>query len=260
MAEFNKGDLVRVTTEWNDFFGKSGIVLNGPIGTGAGGNYNVDFNGDIEVMLGKNLALETKSDKANHSFKVGDKVKIVGSSQFKNFDKYFGKVGIISTIKEGTVPLIRVVEEGSGDCYGWYDPKDLILISLGNTYFPDELVYSDFFKSQPGGAIFKDREDEWFTYGRFPEELTSLYGCRFVGTSKKQQKKGGGIVGKLSALAKKFFDADTKALVKAGILDDGLNVVDENDLINDFIVEKFKKDLAIEARKWLQEEKKIKAA
>ena len=61
----------------------------------------------------------------------------------------------------------------------------------------------------------------------------------------------------LSKLAKKLLDADTKALVKAGVLDNELDVTEEGvDFVISFLIDKNKEELAKEARKQLQEQKK----
>jgi len=57
----------------------------------------------------------------------------------------------------------------------------------------------------------------------------------------------------LNILAKKLLDADTKALVKAGVLDDCLKVKD-TEFILSFLVNLYKKDLAAEARALLKEQ------
>jgi len=57
----------------------------------------------------------------------------------------------------------------------------------------------------------------------------------------------------LNILAKKLLDADTKALVKAGVLDDCLKVKD-TEFILSFLVNQYKKELAAEARASLKEQ------
>lgn len=87
--------------------------------------------------------------------------------------------------------------------------------------------------------------------------LTLPTGYIQVEYGNKPKRRGGGYMSQLSKLAKKLLDPDTKALVKAGILDKDLDVTEEGaDFIFAFIVDKNKAELAKEARTLLREQKK----
>ena len=62
---------------------------------------------------------------------------------------------------------------------------------------------------------------------------------------------------KLKTLARKLLDKDTRDLIKAGILNDCLEVEDQDFVLN-FMVDKFKKEMAEEARIMLKEAKEDK--
>lgn len=59
---------------------------------------------------------------------------------------------------------------------------------------------------------------------------------------------------KLSLLAKKAFDKDTKTLIKSGVLDSDLNVRDSQFVLS-FLVDQNKAELAKAAQALLDEEK-----
>jgi hypothetical protein len=60
----------------------------------------------------------------------------------------------------------------------------------------------------------------------------------------------------LSLLSKVFLDGDTKALIKAGILNDDLTVSDDGiNFLLEFVVSKFKAELAVEAKKIIKAQK-----
>lgn len=61
------------------------------------------------------------------------------------------------------------------------------------------------------------------------------------------------IMSELSTLAKRTFDADTKALVKVGLLNNSLTLRDA-DLLLDMLVTVFKKELVSEAKKRIAEQ------
>jgi len=61
-------------------------------------------------------------------------------------------------------------------------------------------------------------------------------------------KKKGGIMRELNILARKLLDADTKALMKRGVLDECLEV-SNGGWVNSWLVNKFKKEMAVDARK-----------
>jgi hypothetical protein len=65
-------------------------------------------------------------------------------------------------------------------------------------------------------------------------------------------KKGG--MSQLSTLAKRYFDADSKALVEIGVLDNALNMADPELLLN-MLLSIFTKELATEAKARLKEAK-----
>lgn len=67
-------------------------------------------------------------------------------------------------------------------------------------------------------------------------------------------KKGGSLMSKLSLLAKKAFDKDTKTLIKSGVLDSDLNVRDSQFVLS-FLVDQNKAELAKAAQALLDEEK-----
>jgi hypothetical protein len=59
---------------------------------------------------------------------------------------------------------------------------------------------------------------------------------------------------RLTLLAKKAFDKETKTLIKAGVLDSDLNVRDSQFVLA-FVVDQYKKELAAAAQEKIQEEK-----
>lgn len=63
------------------------------------------------------------------------------------------------------------------------------------------------------------------------------------------------LMDKLTVLAKKFLDADTKTLIKAGVLDEGLNITEEG---TTFLLSQYLADntaaLAKEAKKLVDEQ------
>lgn len=61
----------------------------------------------------------------------------------------------------------------------------------------------------------------------------------------------------LSTLAKKMFDADTKALVEAGVLDECLGISDDTFVLS-YLVNLHKKELAVLAREQLAEDKEAR--
>lgn len=69
-----------------------------------------------------------------------------------------------------------------------------------------------------------------------------------------EKAKKGGIMSALSTLAKRTFDADSKALVEVGALDSSLRLAN-CELVLEMLVAVFKKELAIEARARLKEAK-----
>ena len=86
--------------------------------------------------------------------------------------------------------------------------------------------------------------------------VMSSFFDHFYGKSKRK-RRGGGYMSQLSKLAKKLLDPDTKALVKAGVLDSELDVTEEGvDFVIAFFVDQNKVELAKEARKQLREQKK----
>ncbi len=66
---------------------------------------------------------------------------------------------------------------------------------------------------------------------------------------------GGSIMSKLTVLAKKMFDKDTKTLIKAGVLNNDLEVANQQFVLS-FLVDKHKAELAALAQEQLDEDEK----
>jgi len=83
------------------------------------------------------------------------------------------------------------------------------------------------------------------------EMLIKLATQDLINNSQKEKRKMS-----LSIIAKKLFDADTRVLVKAGILDTDLSITEDGvDFVLEFLVTSFKKELADEAKKLIKEQK-----
>jgi hypothetical protein len=66
---------------------------------------------------------------------------------------------------------------------------------------------------------------------------------------------GGSIMSTLTVLAKKVFDKDTKTLIKAGVLNNDLEVANQQFVLS-FLVDKYKAELAALAQEQLDEDEK----
>ena len=91
------------------------------------------------------------------------------------------------------------------------------------------------------------------TYYRVPTSENVSRAVAKARILKKGKLTIGGIMNKLSVTAQKLLDDKTKVLIKAGILDESLEVQDEDALISAFIVDKFKDELAAFAQSYLDE-------
>lgn len=69
------------------------------------------------------------------------------------------------------------------------------------------------------------------------------------------KKHKGGVIKHMKLLAQKLLDNDLKTLIQAGVLTDNLQVSD-HDFVLGFIVDKYKAELAKDAKKMLDEQKK----
>jgi len=75
------------------------------------------------------------------------------------------------------------------------------------------------------------------------------------GTKTITFSKGGSFMSRLSLLAKKAFDKETKTLIKTGVLNSDLEVQNEQFVLS-FLVDKYKTELAALAQEQLDEAKK----
>lgn len=206
--KFKIGDKVRVKRDKaGEDTNKIGKIISSPHGV-----YDYEVKGDSFTFNSFDEdELELVEEKKEHKFKVGDRVII------NEQDKYFGKVGIVT--KEayglrmgGNVTLTIDGEEG--------------IIVLG-----DDLALVE----TPQREEVKEEE-------RFDnhEEHVKIH----VEYSKNYQPKKT-LMKKVSTLARKLFDADTRVLVEEG-----------KNVLLDMLFLQYKKQMATEARKAIREAKK----
>lgn len=135
-----------------------------------------------------------------------------------------------------------------------------LTLGLTDAYSPMTATYTTYCGCS--GCKSRDREIEYLrnrikeeSYRFRPYDYPWEYGYpSWFEFSKPKKMKT------LSAIAKKVFDADTRTLVKAGILDESLEITEEGTsfLLAQYLADN-KKALALEAKKLLDEKKEDKA-
>lgn len=175
-----------------------------------------------------------------HTFKVGDRVRGKYSST-----EYTGTVADIKKDElyvrrdSGGLWACKIFPDGRvGAALGLFDGHYLELIDKPNKRKPEPARGELDDEALRVTEAFRDA----FT-GSFPR----LIRLRSDGAGKKMSK--------LNTLARKLFDADTRVLVEAGVLDDDLSIRDEEFVLS-FVVGKYKAELAKEARAKLRREKR----
>lgn len=215
---FEKGEIATITkVEWDGYRGSIPFMAK------------VD---DREgwVTEGCFELLET----SKQPFKVGDKVKVI---ECYGCDDCIDKIGSITGEKSGG--YYCDFESYEPDHNKWYKADELEKVEAKE----EKDVYTHTF-----GFPYNDM---------FMPKLLHPNCTMDFAIEPRRKRKGGGYMSQLSKLAKKLLDPDTKALVKAGVLDNELEVTDEGaDFVLTFLVEKNKVELAKEARKQLREQKK----
>lgn len=169
-----------------------------------------------------------------NEFTVGERVRVI------NVDNT-GRSVVLFTI--GDIVKIISKQDGWIICRGDADDE---WISIPQYFRPCQLE-----KLEPSQRLCLDDiqlESIEMSYTRPFSDSSS----RCISTTKKST--GGSIMDKLSLIAKKTFDTDTRTLINAGVLNQRLEVED-TDLVIEFIVDKFKAELAALARKQMAEDK-----
>jgi hypothetical protein len=101
------------------------------------------------------------------------------------------------------------------------------------------------------GYVYVDCKECGKNHIRQPHEV------RVYRKSLAPKAKHYGKMKKLSLIAKRLLDKDLRDLVKAEILNEEL-AVEDTDFVLAFVVTKYKKELAVEARRFLKGKKKCK--
>lgn len=185
------------------------------------------------------------------ALKVGDRVRINWVSSLYRHDGY-SDTGIIESIDGGGAYRFNVggfssrlntilcfredqltkIEKACRGCSSWEPVKTT---EDGFTYYKDPFL--------PSG-------EAWLSMG-----------STTIGTAKSCMKprKERSLMTRISATAKKLFDADTKTLIKAGYLDNCLNVTQEGrDAMWPILMDAHKKDLVAAAKEQFAEEKEAR--
>lgn len=102
---------------------------------------------------------------------------------------------------------------------------------------------------------FLDIPLTYIVYSREPYDYLGQFEEEELRPSLKPLRHKLSLMKKLSLIAKRLLDKDLGDLVKAGILNEELNVED-TDFVLAFIVTEYKKEMAIEARKILKAKRK----
>ncbi len=228
------GDKVKVVKcDGNKHEGKIGNILKND------SKYiHVDFEG-TGVFFDSCSALEVEpvSEIPKREFKVGDRVRVIRGVQ----DGEEGKIIKIDPFGRLTigVELYNNSQNMAANCgiNGWWlTPDNLELIES-----PKEKEVKEE-KAEEDTVWFT--KTGWYTIKSEPETIDSP-------KPKKQLMK------KVSVLARKLFDADTRALVEASFLNDDLTLASNGKeaLLNLLFLE-YKKELAVEARRAIRAAKK----
>lgn len=233
--EFQVGDKVRIVRCWSgdsDHANKVGVV----IGQYADGDYRVDFGG---LALCVATTVELIEPAKSHRFKVGDRVRILRKEAMawsgNPGEDVIGKIGHITKVSLGS---LQVMSTSSGGYYGLFDPDELELIEAAD---------------KPEGETYS-RED---AYTEIFRQVMSIQTPPMFGqwiTTEPKPSSANGIMGRVKTLARKLLDKDTQSLIEAGVLTNDLSVRD-TDFVLSFLVNQYKKELAIEARAKIKAER-----
>lgn len=85
-------------------------------------------------------------------------------------------------------------------------------------------------------------------------EYAYSYTITAIGPGETKPSSATGIMGRVKTLARKLLDKDTQSLIEAGVLTNDLSVRD-TDFVLSFLVNQYKKELAIEARAKIKAER-----
>ena len=182
----------------------------------------VVVNGDFYSPSDLELVEEKK-----HQFKKGDRVKLLDYKMHADYRRHDDEVAEILENKPNYFD--HEIEWSDGET-SYADKENMILVTEKK--------------------VAEEEEPKYIHHFQIPERYLKgeIHGLRFISPRRKPMAK-------LSTLAKKLLDPDTKALVKAGVLNNELEVADEEFVLS-YLVNLHKEGLAKEARKKLREDKK----
>lgn len=236
------GDRVKVVNPepgYEKYQDKEGTIIGEMSGTGCG-NWEVQFHDDGEREGFDPQELSLIEDFPD-DFKVGDNVWIVWSSCSRYQPECWNE-GVIKEIRNNGEEYRYIVQRRDSERFLSF-PKEALVHDLD----------ADFRHSK--STIGFDSSYEPLTEDHLREALEMLKKAEHpmfeINYTPISIKKKEGRMSQLSSLAEKTLDKDTKTLIEAGVLNKDLSVNDDR-LIDEFIVKNFKKELATEARAYLK--------
>lgn len=219
-------------------------------------------------------------------FKKGQKVRVTGGRWFPE--------GTICTIMENdTLPLLLTGMDNFGKQAAWYvsehnfellldeydtrggektmatnfkvgdkleliDPRKSCGCVLLKTSFSNKIT--DYIILTNTNSDWENTEEKWWSWDAYKgEKRNDLSNCCAIDLSnfRKVSSANGNFMTKLTNIAKRLLDADTKALVKAGVLDSELQITEEGKqfLLAQYLIDN-KPALAKEAQKIVDAQEK----
>jgi hypothetical protein len=196
---------------------------------------------------------ELVSETPKREFKVGDRVKTLVDGEMDKTHK--GETGVVGSISNFGKPIRVIFDDCHHDVedkYDWFDSEDLELLEPTVKEVKEE-------KADIGALTFADiykttikHIDETTTA---PNYVTFDWGSFGGGIDIVKPKQP--LMKKVSTLAKKLFDADTRALVESRFLNDDLTLSSTGkDALLDYLFLDYKKEMATEARRVIRAAKK----
>lgn len=170
-----------------------------------------------------------------NEFTIGERVRVVNVDDMGKNVVHFTVGDIVTVISKQDGWMICRGHTGDG----WFAITQWLRLCQLENIGPSQRLK---FTVTPGIGVSSSDYTSLLSYPSSP--------C--ISTTKKST--GGSIMDKLSLIAKKTLDADTRTLINAGVLNQRLEV-ENTDLVIEFIVDKFKAELADLARKQMTEEK-----
>jgi hypothetical protein len=192
---------------------------------------------------------ELVSETPKREFKVGDRVKTLADGEMDKTHK--GETGVVGSISNFGKPIRVIFDDCHHDVedkYDWFDSEDLELLEPTVKEVKEEKA-----------------EEKEMSFEEFRGGINTIispanpYDSSFVGwghisTAPKPKQP---LMKKVSTLAKKLFDADTRALVESRFLNDDLTLSSTGkDALLDYLFLEYKKEMATEARRVIRAAKK----